>query len=60
MMRQRMINRGPMVTYLPVGLTPGICCNSPMQRKKMLAYRLNCSNKNFGMKVMGLYFPVEI
>ena len=27
-----------MVTYLPVGDTPGICCSNPIAKKKMFAY----------------------
>ena len=34
----RMMKRGRMVTHLPVGETFGICCSSPIVRKKMLAY----------------------
>merc|ERR1719295_677077 len=51
---------GAMVTHRPVGETLGICCSSPIVRKNMLAYLLNCSNRYLGMKVMRLYLAVEI
>ena len=44
--RMRMMVNGTMVTKRPVGDTLGICCSSPMHKKKMLAYRRNCSYKN--------------
>ena len=37
-MMVRMRKRGTMVTYLPVGDTPGICCSNPIAKKKMFAY----------------------
>ena len=46
--RMRMMVKGTMVTNRPVGDTLGICCSSPMHRKKMLAYLRNCSYKNCG------------
>lgn len=52
--------KGTIVTNRPVGETSGICCNNPMQRKKMLAYRRNCSYKNLGRKVNNVYFVVDI
>ena len=48
------------MTYLPVGDMPGICCKRPIVRKNMFAYLRNCSYKNFGRKVMKVYFPVEM
>ena len=33
----KMRKNGTMVTYLPVGLIPGICWRRPMLRKKMFA-----------------------
>ena len=33
-----MKKKGTIVTYLPVGETPGICCSSPIDKKNMLAY----------------------
>ena len=35
---KRMIIRGTMVTYFPVGDTSGICWSRPIPRKNMLAY----------------------
>ena len=42
--RQRMRKNGTIVTYLPVGLTPGICCSNPIPRKNMFAYLTNQNN----------------
>lgn len=46
--QQRIIDRGTAVVYRPVGDTPGICCRTAMQRKKIFEYFRNCSKRNFG------------
>ena len=51
--------KGTIVTYRPVGLTPSICWKSPMAKKKILAYRLNCSKRNLGKNVHKVYLATK-
>lgn len=48
----------PTHLYKNKHITNTLTCKRAMNKKKMLAYFLNCSNKNFGRKVNKLYLAV--
>ena len=52
--------KGPAVVNLPVGDTPGICCAIDTKKNQTFAKLVNCSYRNFGIKVIAVYFLVDI
>ena len=51
-------HRGPTVVTQEVGDKPGMSCRKAMNRKYMLATRVNCWNRLTGRKVSRVYLAV--